>query len=164
MLSQFPYDVKDFVMEKSEAIPYPTLDEKYYFIKEGDYEVEEDCINIGYFGTYFGKRNFEAIYYAIESLDEEIKNKIKLHLFTIYGENLPTLTSNLSVSKNIIVNEKVPFLEFLNLCTKLDVLLVNDTQTKGNFKIAIFSFLILNPLKIIKVISQNISCYGMVLF
>ena len=36
--------------------------------------------------------------------------------------------------------------------------------TKGNFKIAIFSFLILNPLKIIKVISQNISCYGMVLF
>ena len=135
MLSQFPYDIKDFVMEKSEVIPYPTLDEKYYHLKEVDYEVEDDCINIGYFGTYFGKRNFEAIYYAIESLDDEIKNKIKLHLFTVHGENLPTLTSNLSVSKNIVVNEKVPFLEFLNLCTKLDILLVNDTQTKGNFKI-----------------------------
>ena len=135
MLSQFPYDVKDFVMKKSEIFPHPTLDEEYYHIKEIDYEVEEDCINIGYFGTYFGKRNFEPIFYAIESLDDEIKNKIKLHLFIMYGDNLKSLTNNLSVSENIKVNEKVSLLEFLNLCTKFDILLVNDTETKETFKI-----------------------------
>ena len=135
MLSQFPYDIKDFVMEKSEINPHPTLDEKYYHIKEVDYSVDDDCINIGYFGTYFGKRNFETIFYAIDNLDEEIKSKIKLHLFTLHGENLPTLTNNLSFHENIIVNEKVSLLEFLNLSTKLDVLLVNDTETKGNFKV-----------------------------
>lgn len=135
MLSQFPYDIKDFVMAKSLIDPHPTLDEKYYHIKEVDYEVDEDCINIGYFGTYFGKRNFEAIFYAIESLNDEIKNKIRLHLFINYGDNLNTFTNNLSISKNIRVNEQVPLLEFLNLTTKLDVLLVNDTETKGNFKI-----------------------------
>lgn len=135
MLSQFPYDIKDFVMEKSEINPHPTLDEEYYHLKEIDYEIEDDCINIGYFGTYFGKRNFEPIFYAIENLDDEIKNKIKFHLFTKNGDNLNTLTNNLSISDNIVVNEKVPLLEFLNLSTKLDILLVNDTETKGIFKV-----------------------------
>ena len=135
MLSQFPYDIKDFVMEKSEISPHPTLDEEYYYIKKIDYEIEDDCINIGYFGTYFGKRNFEPIFYAIENLDEEIKNKIKFHLFTKNGDNLKTLTNNLSVSDNIVINEKVPLLEFLNLSTKFDILLVNDTETKGIFKV-----------------------------
>ena len=135
MLSQFPYDVKDLVMKKSEINPHPTLDEEYYHIKEVDYEVEDDCINIGYFGTYFGKRNFEAIFYAIENLNDELKNKIKLHLFISNGDNLKTLTNNISVSKNLKINEKVPLLEFLNLSTKFDILLVNDTETEGKFKI-----------------------------
>ena len=135
MLNQCPYDVKDMVMAKSEINPHPTLDEKYYHIKEVDYKIDDDCINIGYFGTYFGKRNFETIFYACESLNEDIRSKVKFHLFLNHGDNLKRLTGNLKISKNIIVNDKVSLLEFLNLSTKLDILLVNDTETKGNFDI-----------------------------
>lgn len=135
MLNQCHYDVKDMVMAKSEINPHPTLDEKYYHIKEVDYKIDDDCINIGYFGTYFGKRNFETIFYACESLNEDIRSKVKFHLFLNHGDNLKRLTGNLKISKNIIVNDKVSLLEFLNLSTKLDILLVNDTETKGNFEI-----------------------------
>ena len=135
MLNQCPYDIKEWVMAKSEINPHPTLDEKYYHIKEVDYKIDEDCINIGYFGTYFGKRNFETIFYACERLNDDIKSKIRFHLFLNHGDNLKKLTSNLELSKNIIVNDKVSLLEFLNLSTKLDILLVNDTETKGNFEI-----------------------------
>ncbi|MBR5503475.1 MAG: hypothetical protein IKV87_03370 [Methanobrevibacter sp.] len=134
MLKQCPYDVKDLVMGKSEIKSHPTLDEKYYHVKEVDYKVDEDCINIGYFGTYFGKRNFETIFYAYDNLNDDLKAKIKFHLFLNHGDNLKRLTSNLNMGKSLIVNNKVSLLEFLNLSTKLDVLLVNDTETKGNFE------------------------------
>lgn len=138
MLSGFPYDVEDFVLEKSEIKIHPTLSEEYYHIKETDYEVDDECINLGYFGTYLAKRNFETLFYSMESLDDDLKHKVKLHLFISDDEdggNLNNVIKNLDIHKDIIINDKVPLFEFLNITTKLDVLLVNDTLTKGYFKV-----------------------------
>lgn len=137
MLRGFPYDIMDYVLEKSEISIHPTLDEKYYHIKESDYELDDDCINMAYFGTYLAKRNFETIYYALETLDDDLKHKIKFHIFTHDNEDagsLKKIIESLEISGDIYINDAVPLLEFLNLSTKFDVLIVNDVLTKGFFK------------------------------
>ena len=137
MLSGFPIDIKDFVLEKSEIKIHPTLSEEYYHIKETDYKVDDECINLGYFGTYLAKRKFETLFYSMESLRDDLKHKIKLHLFISDdedGANLKKVIKNLDICDDIIINDKVPLFEFLNITTKLDVLIVNDTLTKGFFK------------------------------
>ena len=63
MLKGFPYDIRDTVLEKSEIRIHPTLRDEYYHIKETDYNVDDECINLGYFGTYLAKRNFETLFY-----------------------------------------------------------------------------------------------------
>ncbi len=138
MLKGFPYDIRDTVLEKSEIRIHPTLRDEYYHIKETDYNVDDECINLGYFGTYLAKRNFETLFYSMESLDNDLKHKIKLHLFISDdedGKNLKKIIKGLDIHEDIIFNEKVSLLEFLNLSTKLDVLIVNDTLTKGYFDV-----------------------------
>ena len=51
------------------------------------------------------------------------------------GKNLKKIIKGLDIHEDIIFNEKVSLLEFLNLSTKLDVLIVNDTLTKGYFDV-----------------------------
>ena len=89
MLKQFPFDVYDFVMKKSIVKRHPTLDESFYHVKDADIELDSDSINIGYFGTFIGKRHFEYIFYAFETLNHKFKDKIlfslsQLNIMIIY--------------------------------------------------------------------------------
>lgn len=136
MLRQFPVDVYDFVLAKSEIKRHPTLESRYYHIKESDLNLNEKYINIAYFGTdYYGKRHFEALFYALESLNHKYKDKIRLHLYINDKKLIKRLISTLSVKDNIIVRKPLDYLSFLNATTKFDVLIVNDVVTNGNFDI-----------------------------
>lgn len=135
MLSEFPYNIKNFVMEKSEVKHHPILPKKYYHVKESDYNIDNNFINFGYFGTYVGKRHLEYLFYAFEKLHPKIKKRIRIHFFTSNANFIKKLISDLSISESIIINNQVSLLEFLNLSTKLDILIVNDTPTKKDFKI-----------------------------
>ena len=136
MLRQFPVDVYDWVLAKSEVKRHPTLEDKYYHIGEAKLNLDEELINIAYFGAdYYGKRHFEALFYALESLNHEYKNKIKLHLYINDKKLIKRLISTLSAKDNIVVKKPLDYLTFLNATTKFDVLIVNDVITKDNFKI-----------------------------
>ena len=136
MLGQFPVDVHDFVLAKSEIKRHPTLGSLYYYIKESDINLNDEYINIAYFGTdYYGKRHFEALFYALESLNHKYKDKIRLHLYINDKKLIKRLISTLTVKDNILVREPLDYLSFLNATTKFDVLIVNDVVTKGNFKV-----------------------------
>lgn len=136
MLGQFPVDVYDFVIDKSEIKRHPTLQSRYYHIKESDIDLNDEYINVAYFGTdYYGKRHFEALFYALESLNHRFKDKIRLHLYINDKKLIKRLISTLSVKDNIIVRKPLDYLSFLNATTKFDVLIVNDVITKGNFEI-----------------------------
>lgn len=135
MKNLFHYDkIKDIIESKSEIKEYPTLDKKYYYIKESDYELNEEYINFGYFGVIFGNRSLEDYINGFDCLDEEVKSKIRLHIFspnkTMFEQLLPK-----ELLDKTTLNPNISFLEFLNLTTKLDVLLVNDSETETIFKI-----------------------------
>lgn len=136
MLRQFPVDVYDFVLDKSEIKSHPTLDEKYYHIAESELDLNNEYINLAYFGSdYYGKRHFEPLFFALESLNHKYKEKIKLHIFINDKKLLKELISTLSVSDNIIIRKPLKYLEFLNATTKFDVLVVNDVVTDGVYDI-----------------------------
>ena len=101
MLKQFPFDVYDFVMKKSIVKRHPTLDESFYHVKDADIELDSDSINIGYFGTFIGKRHFEYIFYAFETLNHKFKDKIKFYLYVSDADFLKDLSKELEIANNI---------------------------------------------------------------
>ncbi len=135
MLAQLPVDVYDMVMKKSRITPVPTLDGKYYHINETDVNIDKNNINIAYFGAYYANRNFESIFYAFDSLNHKYKDKIKFHMYVQNPGFLKEITNGLDIENNMIIQDIVEYLEFLNLTTKFDILLANDLVTKDNFKI-----------------------------
>lgn len=135
MLDQYSDEIKKLVLDKSQIKPHPTLEYKYYQIKDYDINLDKDSINIAYFGSYFVIRHFESLFNAYEALNHKYKDKIKLYFFTPETELLKILTDGLEISQNIIFKKPINYLEFLNACTKFDILLINDSITKGNFKI-----------------------------
>ena len=136
MLGQFPVDVKDLVLAKSEIKMHPTLESKYYHIKEVDLNLDDEFINVAYFGAdYYGKRHFEALFYALEALNHKYKNKIKLYLYINDKKLIKGLVSSLSVKDNIVLRKPLDYLSFLNATTKFDALIVNDVMTRDNFKV-----------------------------
>lgn len=135
MLSQHPVDVYDMVMEKSEISSVPTLEDKYYYIKDVELNIDDNDINIAYFGTYYPNRHFESIFYALGSLNHKFKNKIKLHMYVPDTKFLNELINDLGIEDNIIIRKIVDYFDFLNLTTKFDILIVNDLVTGDNFKI-----------------------------
>ena len=131
MLKQFPIDLTDYVLSKSKISPHPTLPEKYYYQNESNIKLDSDCINIAYFGEwYYGKRHFESIFYAFDSLNHKFKDKIKFYIFISNKK----LLNDLKVSENIIIKKPLDYLTFLNASTKFDVLLVNDLSTIDNWE------------------------------
>lgn len=136
MLGQFPVDVYGLVLAKSEIKRHPTLESKYYHIKEANLNLNDEAINVAYFGSdYYGKRHFEALFYALEALNHKHKDKIRLHLYINDKKLIKSLISTLSVRDNIVVRKPLDYLSFLNATTKFDVLIVNDVITRGNFKV-----------------------------
>ena len=136
MLDQFPVDIKDFVMGKSIVKMHPTLDEKYYHIQKVDIELYNDYINIAYFGKdYYGQRNFEALFYAVESLNHKFKDKLKIHFFMENTDLLKRLISPLKSSDNFTISKPLKYFEFLNATTMFDVLIVNDVDTQDDWEV-----------------------------
>ena len=127
-------DLREYVMKKSEIIPHPTLDSKYYQLKQSDIELDENDINIAYFGGfYYILRHFESLFYAYESLNHKHKDRIKFHLFLNDDEFINLLIDSLEFRDNIIIRKPLEYFEFLNATTKFDILLVNDTVTADSF-------------------------------
>lgn len=131
MLNQFPEDLQKFILKKSIIKRHPTLDEEYYHLKSADLNLDEDCVNIAYFGRdYYGQRHFESLFYSIESLNHKYKDKIKIYFFIDNVKLIEKLISPLKSKDNFIIQKPFKYFEFLNATTKFDVLLVTDVVTR----------------------------------
>ena len=130
MLNQFDENIKQFVMDKSEIQMHPTLDAEFYHIKNVDLKLDKENINLAYFGhDYYGKRHFESLFYAVETLNHKFKDKIKVHLFIEDVNLIKNLIKPLKSSNNFTIRKPLNYFEFLNATTQFDVLIVNDVVT-----------------------------------
>lgn len=134
MSEYLPYNIRDIINKKSKIIVQPTLDKKYYYMKESSYNIDDSYVNFAYFGVIFGNRTLEDFINGFDNIDKIFKDKFKLHVFSPNKTMFEQILSP-ELFKNTVLNENVSFLEFLNLTTKFDVLLVNDSQTTNFFKL-----------------------------
>ena len=136
MLNQFPDDVKEFAFGKSKIQMHSTLDNKFYHIKNAEIDLDEEKINLAYFGRdYYGQRHFESLFYAVETLNHEFKDCLRIHIFVEDDRILKKLVKPLKSKQNFIINKPLDYFDFLNATTKFDVLIVNDVMTKDSWPI-----------------------------
>lgn len=131
MLGQFSNEINDIVVKKSEIQMHPTLAEEFYLLENAELDLNNEYINIAYFGRdYYSQRHFESLFYAIESLNHKFKNKIKIHLFLDDVKLIKKLIEPLKSSENFVFKKPLDYFKFLNATTQFDVLVVNDLITK----------------------------------
>ena len=130
MIDTLPFKIN--INEKYTISPHPTLEEKYYHVKEINYPLDKNYINFAYFGVIFSNRAFEDFINAFDNISDKYKDKIRLHLFTP-NRILFEQVLNKELLDKTTFNNNIDYLEFLNLSTKFDVLIVEDSFTKGHF-------------------------------
>lgn len=135
MLNEFSDEIKNIVMDKSYVQNHPIFEKTFYQIIKSNYPIDNNYINFAYFGTFYGTRHLEHLLYAFESLNENVAKKINFHIFSNEYDFIKEIISGYELNVNISINKTLNFLEFLNLTTKMDILIVNDTITKNKYSV-----------------------------
>lgn len=137
MMDVFPIaEIKDVIKKKAIIDPHPTLPDKYYHMEEFNYPLlSEEHVNLAYFGNFYSKRNLNDIFEGLKLSKDNVKDRVLIHVFTSKPDELSEQLQNDPLEDNVIVNGYVDFYKFLNLCTKFDCLIVNDSTTKDNKEI-----------------------------
>lgn len=119
----------ELVEAKSVISPHPTLPSRYYDQVRSDYPLDPARRHIGYFGNFYANRSMDTVVEAMHALPEEIRSRLTVHVFTGKSTEMARQQRVVSLGEAIAIRPYVGFLEFLNLCTRMDCLLVNDAVT-----------------------------------
>jgi hypothetical protein len=119
----------DRARELAIIAPHPTLPQCFYEAVHSSYVLDHSVVNIGYFGVFYATRGLTEVLDALRLLSEETSKALRLHVFTNLPDDLAAKIAELGLDDVVLVRGFVDFLEYLNLTTRLDVLLVNDAQT-----------------------------------
>lgn len=122
-------DLSRRALSVSRVAHHPTLPAAFYQRKLSDYRLDPDVKNIAYFGVFYATRGIAEVTEAMQHLSATERSAIHLHIFTDKPAECEAELLAHGLGESITVNPFVPFLEFLNLTTRFDVLLVNDAAT-----------------------------------
>jgi hypothetical protein len=118
---------------KAVVKPHPSLPRQFYAMLDSPHAFNEGMINIAYFGNVYATRGLDDVLKAMT--DRELRDRVVLHIFTTRQEEIVRRATELGVHGRVRVNGFRSYLEFLNLTTKFDCLLVNDAETSGTHQI-----------------------------
>lgn len=116
----------------SQVAHHPTLPPDFYTRTFSDYRLDPSRTNIAYFGVFYATRGLSEVVTALGSLEARARSRIRLHIFTNAPDETTAQIEELGLSDAVVVNAYVSFLDFLNLTTRFDVLLVNDASTRDH--------------------------------
>jgi hypothetical protein len=114
----------------SSVSPHPTLPERFYRSVPVEYPLAHDRVHIGYFGLFYLTRGLTEVTEALDALSPQERDRVRLHVFTDDPETLELEALRRGLSDVINARRYVPVLQFLNLTTLFDALLVNDASTR----------------------------------
>lgn len=114
--------------ERSIISAHPTLPPYYYGIQDPRTDLDPDVLNIAYFGVFYANRGLDEVTTALNSLENPDRRRVRLHVFVDSVNSLRLEVLQAGLADVISVHPFVPYLEFLALTTRFDVVLVNDTR------------------------------------
>ena len=119
------------VDERSSVSHHPTLPPPFYRREPSDYDLDPDRVHVGYFGVFYATRGLTEVTDALAGLPGPIRARVQLHVFTTDPDEVAAGVRAAGLGDVVRVNGYRPFLEFLHLTTRFDVLLVNDADHEG---------------------------------
>jgi hypothetical protein len=114
----------------SEVQHHPTLPVQFYELAPTDPSLDPAVTHIAYFGVFYPTRSLAEVLGALNRLGHADRARVQLHVFTTHPEALTLEVVRSGLAGVVRCRPFVPFLEYLHLTTKFDVLLVNDASTK----------------------------------
>ena len=131
MLLRYDEDIQELVKSKAIISQHPTLPREMYQLVKSFYKVEQDEVNIAYFGNFYDTRGFRQIELVAKYLYEANFNNFKIHVFTNLNKKTMRIYNQSAFKDYIVMNQYAPYFEFLNLTDLMDALLIFDAETEG---------------------------------
>lgn len=133
MLAGVDPAVAERVRERAHCEHHPVPEPALYQVAHRAYDLEPGRVNVAYFGAFYATRGLTEVVDALTSLAQEDRDRIAFHVFTGDPDTLREQVAALGLGDVIRVNGHVPYLECLNLTTRMDVLLINDARTRQHY-------------------------------
>ncbi|MEI2278555.1 glycosyltransferase [Paenarthrobacter ilicis] len=145
------------IRKKAVVRVHPTPPRRSYELLPANYKLSDSVLNIGYFGAFYDNRGLTEVLTALANSSASVRKKVRLHVFTNKPDDVVTQVQLFGLMGIVKAQGYRPYLEFLNLTTKFDVLLVNDVERTG--EMAINPFL---PSKYSDYLGSGRSVWGLV--
>ena len=117
--------------EHSTISHHPVPEPWLYRKLTSSYELLPDKINLAYFGVFYSTRGLTEVWQALRRLPRAARQAIVLHVFTSKPDELLTQVADAGLTDVVVANPYVSYLEYLNLASRVDVLIINDARTVG---------------------------------
>ncbi|OKL48484.1 hypothetical protein BSR28_01965 [Boudabousia liubingyangii] len=131
MLSEYDGKLRELVENKSVVRPHPIPPEEAYHAFESTYVLPSDKLNIGFFGSFYENRGLTELFTALANLPAKLRRIVRLHVFSNQPDAVSKNAALYGLQSTIYSNSYVPYMDFLNLITYFDVLMVNDAVVTG---------------------------------
>lgn len=123
------------VLEKATVRFHPVPPQRSYSVIHSDYQLSPHVVNIGYFGAFYSNRGLDSVLTALANAPVQVRRQVRLHVFTDRTKEFGTTVKLMGLAGNVLIHKYLPYLEFLNVATRFDVLLVNDVERGGELPI-----------------------------
>lgn len=120
--------LRDLVFKKSTVRHHPVPPARSYDVVPSNYQLSESTINLGYFGAFYDNRGLSDVLTAFMNTPIEVRRRLRLHVFTNRADEFGREVISRGLVGSVLSQGYLPYLEFLNLSTKFDVLIVNDVE------------------------------------
>jgi hypothetical protein len=116
----------------AEVHSHPVLPQRYYELAPVELDCPRDAVHLAYFGVFYETRDLGDLVSALVRLSQEERERLCLHVFTAEPDELALEIARVGLAGTVRVAAYLPVLEFLNLTTRFDVLVVNDAATAAH--------------------------------
>jgi glycosyltransferase involved in cell wall biosynthesis len=121
--------------EKATVRAHPTPPARSYQLVRSEYSLSPHVLNVGYFGAFYENRGLTDVLIALSNSSADVRRQVRLHVFANKHKELAVSVQQLGLRGVVKSQGYRPYLEFLNLASRFDLLLVNDVERTGELPI-----------------------------
>lgn len=121
MLSYNPFtELNDSIRERSLVWHHPIIDKELIKVGYVSYQYDTSKINVGYFGRFYANRSADDMLALLKNKD------VCIHIFALNPKDIKELESD-----RVKVNKAQPYLNFLNIASKMDYVFLGDMNSEA---------------------------------